>query len=111
VYSGGRSRANEHAGLNKKAAGTVPHEHAQRKGLNMKRLHAIVATLIIIGALNWGLVGLFDFNLVAAMFGVDSWFSNLIYILVGIAALIAIFTEFAVHRGHRTNASPQPVHS
>ena len=42
------------------------------------------------GGLNWGLVGLFDFNLVAALFGTDSWFSNLIYILVGIAAIYGI---------------------
>ena len=81
----------------------------------MKVFHGIVAALIIIGALNWGLVGLFDFNLVAALFGVDSWFSNLIYILVGIAGLVAIFTEFAVHRTRplpaRETTTPAPTPS
>jgi hypothetical protein len=73
----------------------------------MRIFHVIVVTLIIVGALNWGLVGLFDFNLVAALFGVDSWFSNLIYILVGIAGLIAIFTEFAVHRATTPAETPR----
>ncbi len=80
----------------------------------MKTLHAIVVTLIIIGAINWGLVGLFDYNLVSNIFGFDSWFSNLLYILVGIAGVIAAFTEFAVHRdhhhhGHVTTATPHRV--
>ena len=56
----------------------------------MKTLNAVALVLVIVGGLNWGLVGLFDFNLVAALFGVDSWFSNLIYILVGIAAIYSI---------------------
>ncbi|MGR3485071.1 MAG: DUF378 domain-containing protein [Paracoccaceae bacterium] len=56
----------------------------------MKALNAVALTLIIVGGINWGLVGLFDFNLVAAIFGLDSFLSNLIYILVGLAALYAI---------------------
>lgn len=71
----------------------------------MKAFHVTVVTLIIIGALNWGLVGLFDFNLVAALFGVDTWVSNLIYILVGIAGLVAIFTEFAMYSGRRKSVT------
>ncbi|HZP87220.1 MAG TPA: DUF378 domain-containing protein [Burkholderiales bacterium] len=52
---------------------------------------AVIATvLLIIGGLNWGLVGLFDFNLVAALFGEMSVLSRIIYVLVGIAALICI---------------------
>ncbi len=51
--------------------------------------------LLVIGGLNWGLVGLFHFDLVAALFGGSlgprSGFSNLIYILVGIAALYGIY--------------------
>lgn len=53
----------------------------------MKTVNAIALALVIIGGLNWGLVGLFDFNLVSAIFGLDSWFTNLVYILVGIAAI------------------------
>ncbi|XBQ16145.1 MAG: DUF378 domain-containing protein [Oceanicaulis sp.] len=57
----------------------------------MKWLNAIALILVIIGGINWGLVGLFDFNLVAAIFGTESWFTNLVYILVGIAALYSIY--------------------
>lgn len=56
----------------------------------MKALNAIALVLIIVGGINWGLVGLFDFNLVAAIFGADSVLTNLVYILVGIAALYAL---------------------
>lgn len=59
----------------------------------MKTLHAIALVLVIVGALNWGLVGLFDFNLVAALFGVDAPLSNLVYILVGLAGLTVAFTD------------------
>lgn len=47
--------------------------------------------LIIIGALNWGLVGAFNFNLVSMLFGADSILSNIIYILVGIAGVCKIY--------------------
>jgi len=53
----------------------------------MKALNATALVLVIVGGLNWGLVGLFDFNLVSAIFGADTWITNLIYILVGLAAL------------------------
>ena len=48
----------------------------------MKILNNIALTLIIIGALNWLLVGLFDFNLVDLFFGVSSILSRIIYVLV-----------------------------
>jgi uncharacterized membrane protein YuzA (DUF378 family) len=47
--------------------------------------------LLIIGGLNWGLVGIFNFNLVAAIFGELSVVSRIIYILVAISALWEIF--------------------
>jgi uncharacterized membrane protein YuzA (DUF378 family) len=53
----------------------------------MKALNLITLALVIVGGINWGLVGLFDFNLVAALFGVDTFVSNLIYVLVGLSAL------------------------
>jgi uncharacterized protein len=53
----------------------------------MKALNLITLVLIIVGGLNWGLVGLFDFNLVAAIFGAGSFLSRLIYILVGLSAI------------------------
>ncbi|HOF42417.1 MAG TPA: DUF378 domain-containing protein [Candidatus Moranbacteria bacterium] len=47
----------------------------------------IAIVILIVGGLNWGLVGLFDFDLVAAIFGRMSVLSRLIYILVGISAV------------------------
>ena len=60
----------------------------------MNILQKISLSLTIIGAINWGLIGLFNFNLVDSLFGVDSFLSMLIYILVGIAGLINIMLLF-----------------
>lgn len=56
----------------------------------MDILQKICLAFTIIGALNWGLVGLFDFNLVSSLFGSDSLFTNLVYALVGLAGIINI---------------------
>ncbi len=57
----------------------------------MKTLQTIALTLTIIGAINWGLIGLFDFNLVALIFGgADSILTKIIYIVVGICGIINI---------------------
>lgn len=48
--------------------------------------------LVVIGALNWGLVGIFDWNLVTAIFGSVSWLERLIYILVGIGGLCLLIS-------------------
>ena len=56
----------------------------------MKVLDIVVTLLLLIGALNWGLVGFFGFNLVAAVFGEVGVMSRFIYALVGIAALYEI---------------------
>lgn len=65
----------------------------------MKTLQVIALTVMIIGAINWGLIGLFNFDLVATIFGgTDALGSKIIYILVGICGLISIKTladEFA----------------
>ena len=53
----------------------------------MKSIYWIALTLVVIGALNWGLVGLFGFDLVAALFGPASSLSRLVYSLVGLAGL------------------------
>lgn len=52
----------------------------------MKILNLTTLILVIVGGLNWGLVGLFGFDLVAALFGVGSALSRAVYILVGLAA-------------------------
>ena len=56
----------------------------------MKALNKITLFLIIIGGLNWGLVGLLNFDLVAAIFGEMSVLSRIIYTLVGASALYQI---------------------
>lgn len=55
----------------------------------MKTLYYIVLTLVIIGALNWLLIGLFSFDLVAVLFGSMSAFSRVIYTLVGLSGIIS----------------------
>lgn len=55
-------------------------------------------TLLIVGGVNWGLIGLFSFDLVAAIFGPMTLLSRLVYTLVGISALYAIFTSSKMAR-------------
>ena len=57
----------------------------------MRTIEIIALVLTIIGAITWGLFGLFDFNLVSFIFGgAESIFTKVIYILVGISGLINI---------------------
>ncbi len=56
----------------------------------METIQKTCLVVTIIGAINWGLIGLLDFNLVDSLFGVDSIISKIIYILVGICGLINI---------------------
>jgi len=53
----------------------------------VKTLDIIIYALLIIGALNWGLVGVFDFDMVAAIFGDMSNPSRIVYTVVGLAAI------------------------
>jgi uncharacterized membrane protein YuzA (DUF378 family) len=51
----------------------------------------IAMTLLIVGGINWGLVGLFSFDLVATLFGAMSPVSRIIYVLVGLSAFLYYF--------------------
>lgn len=53
----------------------------------MKALNTVAMILVVVGGLNWGLVGAFDFNLVAAILG-ESMIANIVYILVGLSAIL-----------------------
>lgn len=53
----------------------------------------IAFVLLIVGGLNWALVGLFNFDLVAAIFGQLSIIARIIYVLVGISAIYMIFAK------------------
>lgn len=56
----------------------------------METLQKVALVVTIIGAVNWGLIGLLDFNLVATLFGEGSMLSRIVYTLVGITGLINI---------------------
>lgn len=56
----------------------------------MKIIDTIALILIIIGALNWGLIGIFELNLVEAILGSMTWLTRIVYILVGISGLWGI---------------------
>jgi uncharacterized membrane protein YuzA (DUF378 family) len=78
----------------------------------MKRLNALAAVLTIIGGLNWGLVGLFKFDLVAAVlggmqFGEVNLASRIVYTLVGLsAAYLATQLRTLIRASQPTPASP-----
>ncbi len=56
----------------------------------METLQKTCLVITIIGAINWGLIGLLDFNLVDTLFGVGSMLSRIVYTLVGICGIINI---------------------
>ena len=56
----------------------------------MRALDTIALLLVIIGAINWGLIGFFQFDLVAALFGDLSTASRIVYALVGLAGLYSL---------------------
>ncbi|MGN0298590.1 MAG: DUF378 domain-containing protein [Lachnospiraceae bacterium] len=58
--------------------------------MNTKFLDYTALTITIIGAINWGLIGFFRFNLVSFLFGDMSWLSRIIYALVGLCGLYLI---------------------
>jgi len=60
----------------------------------MNVLEKIALVFTIIGGINWGLVGIFDYNLVDAIFGAGSVVSRIIYIVVAVSALINILLLF-----------------
>lgn len=61
----------------------------------MKILHIVSFLLVIIGALNWGLVGFFHFNLVTAILGSWPMVESLVYILVGLSGIYLLVTHKA----------------
>ena len=72
----------------------------------MKSLHGIALLLVIVGAVNWGLVGLFQFDLVAALFGGQAApLSRVVYTLVGLSGVVVAATSAAL-AGVRDGAVP-----
>lgn len=64
---------------------------AAARGGTMNALDWAATILMIVGGLNWGLVGLFDYNVVAALFGDQTPLTRLVYALAGVAALYGIY--------------------
>lgn len=62
----------------------------EKEVLTMRGLDYTALTIVIIGAVNWGLIGFFSFDLVAFIFGNMSWISRIVYGLVGICGLYLI---------------------
>jgi uncharacterized membrane protein YuzA (DUF378 family) len=60
--------------------------------MHNSQMRALSKLLVLVGALNWGLVGLLNFNLVSALFGKKSIISRLVYTLVGAAGVYLILT-------------------
>ena len=56
----------------------------------MKVIDCITLVLVIVGAINWGLIGFLDFNLVSVLFGEMTWLTRVIYALVGISGLYTL---------------------
>lgn len=76
----------------------------------MKKLDVVAGALVVIGALNWGLVGVFHFDLVAAIvgrhFGETSPISSAVYILVGLAGVYEALSFKAIQRRRNETYSP-----
>ncbi|MEK7499573.1 MAG: DUF378 domain-containing protein [Patescibacteria group bacterium] len=59
----------------------------------MKWLHMVAFLLVVVGAVNWGLVALFNMNVVDAVFGVGSQLGQMVYVLVGASGLYMLATH------------------
>lgn len=71
----------------------------------MKTIDIIAAALLVVGGLNWGLVGLFQFDLVASLFGGSAAFlARVVYVLVGLAAVYQAASLKGIQR--RWNVKP-----
>ncbi|MFB1051437.1 DUF378 domain-containing protein [Paraliobacillus sp. JSM ZJ581] len=77
----------------------------------MNAIQRITLLLVIVGAINWGLIGLFQFDLVAAIFGggeQSGAFARIIYTLVGISGLVCISLLFKPSEEIASSRTPQP---
>ena len=77
----------------------------------LKSVDVVAYALLLIGALNWGLVGLFGFDLVAAIFGQMTLLSRIVYALVGFAALYDLVSLPAILRRWEVHMHSEPAHA
>ena len=77
----------------------------------LRSLDFLAVVLVVVGGINWGLVGLLQFDLVAALFGAGSILSRIVYTLVGLAAVYAaVRSPHLAHLGE-PRKEPTPAHS
>jgi uncharacterized protein len=74
--------------------------------LRFNALDWLSLILVVVGGLNWGLIAVFDFNLIATLFGPLTLTTRVIYLAVGLAALYTIVASMKVTRAERLQ-SPQ----
>ena len=72
----------------------------------MKALHMIAFLLLVVGGLNWGLWGAFNYNLVHAIFGFSMMLERIIYILVGLSAIYEVVTHKSNCKMCSTSSTP-----
>jgi uncharacterized membrane protein YuzA (DUF378 family) len=90
------------------AWGTFQATSKEAKEKNMKALNLLTKILLVVGGLNWGLVGIAQFDLVAALFGEGSALARVVYSLVGVSAIVQAVMLFA---GSESNHSSHAVAS
>jgi len=74
-------------------------KNLHKEELTVKYINYLTLAIAIIGAVNWGLIGFFNFNLVSLIFGDMTWMSRIIYALVGICGLYLLtFYSMLQHR-------------
>lgn len=71
----------------------------------MKSFDVVAAVLLVVGGVNWGLVGLFGFDLVATLFGDASLLSRIVYSLVGVGAVYQALGWRAIQRRWHMSAT------
>ena len=71
----------------------------------MRVINSVTLLLLVVGGLNWGLVGLFDLDLVAALFGEMSALSRIVYVLVGASALYQLIPLFSGSENGRVRSA------
>lgn len=64
----------------------------------MKTIDVVAAVLLVVGGLNWGLVGVANFDLVATLFGAGSMLAKVVYTLVGLAAVYQALSLKAIQK-------------
>lgn len=77
----------------------------------LKSIDMVAYALLVIGALNWGLIGLFNFDLVAAIFGTMTILSRIVYTIVGVAAVYDLMSLPSIMKRWEIHVRREPVHA